>query len=109
AADSTAHDRGPDPDAERPRLTNRAHIARLLEQYYPPDLRRMRRGGVVHVWFYIDEDGAVTFKEVTRTSGECKLDASALLVSRSMRFEPAVSHGERVPVWVALPVVFSSR
>lgn len=97
------------PRSRRPRLANRSHVARLLESYYPPDLRELGVGGEVMVWFHIDEEGVVTFKQVERTSGECKLDAAALLVSDRMRFEPAVARGEPIPVWVAIPIVFSSR
>lgn len=95
--------------SKRPLLTNRPHIARLLEQYYPPDLRALGVGGDVHVLIHIDEQGAVTYKEVSRSSGECKLDAAALLVTRNMRFEPGVNRGERVPVWVEIPIFFRSR
>ncbi|HEU5207980.1 MAG TPA: TonB family protein [Longimicrobiales bacterium] len=109
SADSAAADEESSLPTRRPELSNRPHIARLLERYYPPDLRQLGIGGQVIVQFFVDEEGAVTFREVSRSSGECKLDAAALLVGREMRFEPAVSRGKRVPVWVAIPINFSSR
>lgn len=75
----------------------------------PADLRQLGIGGEARVQFFIDEQGAVMFREVYRSSGECKLGAAALLVGREMRFEPAVARGKRVPVWVAIPIIFSSR
>lgn len=109
ATDSVEADVEEHPPAKRPRLINRAHIARLLERYYPADLRQLGIGGEARVQFFIDEQGVVKFREVYRSSGECKLDAAALLVGREMRFEPAVARGKRVPVWVAIPIIFSSR
>ncbi len=97
------------PMAKPPRLANRPHIARLLESYYPPDLRELGVGGEALVWLHIDEEGVVTYKWVQRSSGECKLDAAALLVSDRMRFEPATTGGEPAAVYVAIPIVFSSK
>lgn len=98
------------PGATRPELRNRGEIARTLERYYPADLREAGIGGEALVWFYIDEKGDVAFQQVERSSGECGLDAAALLVADRMRFRPAtLRNGTPVAVWVAIPISFSSR
>ena len=48
------------PYTVRPDIKNRAEVARALEREYPPLLRDAGIGGTVQVWFFIDEQGAVS-------------------------------------------------
>lgn len=93
----------------RPELTNRAQVARMLTEAYPADLREAGISGETTVWFLIDSNGRVMQVRVQRTSGNDALDQAALRVAQQMTFTPAKLKGAPVPVWVAIPIVFSSR
>ncbi|MGH7445254.1 MAG: TonB family protein [Longimicrobiales bacterium] len=96
--------------ARPPRLRNRAGIARALEEIYPPDLRDQGIGGEAMLWVFVNEEGDVAFREIHTSSGECRFDTAALLVSEQFRFTPAVNEdGSKVAVWVAIPIKFTSR
>ncbi len=91
-----------------PRLKNRDEVARALQRYYPDMLRDAGIGGRVIVWFLIDETGKVRKYQVKQSSGHDALDQAALKVADVMEFTPALNRDQKVPVWVALPVVFSA-
>lgn len=93
----------------KPELVNTQEIARALQRTYPPLLRDAGVGGTAILWFLIDERGAVQKKQIFRASGHSSLDEAALAVAERMRFRPAENHGRKVPVWVQIPVTFSSR
>lgn len=93
----------------KPELANTQEIARALQRSYPPLLRDAGVGGTAVLWFLIDERGAVQKKQIFRQSGHQSLDDAALAVAERMRFRPAENHGRKVPVWVQIPVTFSSR
>ena len=57
------------PYTVRPDITNRAEVARALEESYPKELREAGIGATVNVWFLIDETGAVWRAMVDETSG----------------------------------------
>ena len=97
------------PFTVRPELKNRADVARLLERNYPPLLRDAGIGGETLVWFFIDESGRVQKTQINKSSGYDALDQAALAVAEQMEFSPALNRDKRVPVWVAIPIVFSSR
>ena len=44
---------------------------------------------------------------VATSSGHEALDEAGLRVARSMRFTPARNQGEIVPVWIAIPIMFT--
>ena len=91
-----------------PRLKNREEVAKALERYYPGMLREAGVGGKVLVWFFIDENGKVKKHQVKESSGHDALDQAALKVAGIMQFSPALNRDQHVPVWVALPVSFST-
>ncbi len=92
-----------------PSLRNREEVARALEQAYPATLRDEGVGGKVLVWFLIDETGKVQKYQVKQSSGHELLDRAALQVAGVMRFSPALNRDKHVPVWVALPIQFSTQ
>ncbi len=91
-----------------PRLKNRDETARALQRFYPDMLREAGVGGRVLVWFLIDETGHVRKYQVKESSGHDALDQAALKVADVMEFTPALNRDQKVPVWVALPIVFSA-
>ena len=97
------------PYTQEPELANAVDVARALQRNYPPLLRDSGVGGTTLVWFLIDERGAVQRKDIHRTSGHPALDEAALSVAERMRFRPAENDGEKVAVWVQIPITFSSR
>jgi len=92
-----------------PELKNRTEVARALERNYPPLLRDAGVGGTVLVWFFIDETGRVVKTQLNQSSGYQALDDAALRVANVMVFSPAQNRDRKVPVWVALPIVFKTK
>ncbi|HUG40460.1 MAG TPA: energy transducer TonB [Longimicrobiales bacterium] len=107
-AGSGADDRVPfvTPMDVAPRLLNAAEVQRALQRHYPPVLREAGIGGVVALWFHIDERGRVMETRIQRASGYDDLDGAALAVADGMEFSPALNRDRRIPVWVALEIVF---
>jgi TonB family protein len=92
-----------------PEVRNRAHVQRALEEEYPAELREAGIGGRAILYFHIDETGEVTDIRVDESSGHPELDQAALRVGAQFSFTPALNRDERVPVWIAIPVVFQAR
>jgi periplasmic protein TonB len=92
-----------------PEIRNREEIIQLISAVYPPDLRDAGVGGVVVVWFYIEEGGRVASTRVAQSSGFAPLDAAALQVSDRFVFSPALLNDQFVPVWVQFPITFQVR
>jgi TonB family protein len=92
-----------------PEIANREQVQQALVQEYPAMLRDAGIGGIVRVWFHLDETGRVTATRIMETSGHEGLDEAALRVANTMEFEPAVNRGEPVAVWVAFPIRFEVR
>ena len=97
------------PFTVRPDITNRVEVARAMEEGYPPLLRDAGIGGTVSVWFYLDETGKIQRLLVNEGSGHQELDDAALRVATSIRFTPAMNRDEPVPVWISLPITFTTR
>jgi len=97
------------PYTVRPELKNRDAVARALERYYPPLLRDAGIGGTVVVWFFIDENGVVRKFQIKQSSGHKALDDAALRVADIMQFSPAMNMDKRVPVWIEIPITFTTR
>jgi protein TonB len=97
------------PFTVRPDIKNRAEVARAMEREYPPLLRDAGIGGTVNIWFLIDEEGAVVRALVNETSGHKALDDAALKVAEIIEFTPALNRDKRVPVWISLPITFTTR
>jgi len=97
------------PFTVRPDIRNRAEVARALEREYPPLLRDAGIGGTVEVWFFIDDEGIVQRTAIDNSSGHQALDEAALGVARIIEFTPALNRDRRVPVWISLPITFTTR
>ncbi len=97
------------PYTVRPDIKNRTAVARALEREYPPLLRDAGIGGTVQVWFFIDEDGKVVNTQVNESSGHKALDDAAIQVANIIEFTPALNRDKRVPVWISLPITFTTR
>lgn len=93
----------------RPELRNRTEVARVLERNYPAMLRDAGIGGTVQLWVFINEQGQVQRTRVNNSSGYPQLDQAAEAVAREMRFSPALNRDQRVPVWIQIPVTFTTR
>mgnify|MGYP001821999590 CR=1 FL=1 len=96
------------PYTVRPDITNRAQVARALEETYPAELKERGIGGTVQVWFFIQETGRVGKTQVNETSGYPALDEAALTVGNVIEFTPAMNRDKAVPVWISLPITFAT-
>jgi periplasmic protein TonB len=75
---------------------------------YPPALYAQKVQGNVTLRIYIDSNGAIVSDStrVAETSGFSALDSAAMKGSRDLKFEPAKTRGQPVPVSILLPVYF---
>jgi periplasmic protein TonB len=75
---------------------------------YPPALYAQKVQGNVTLRIYIDSNGAIVPEStrVAETSGFNALDSAAMKGSRDLKFEPAKTQGQPVPVSILLPVFF---
>ncbi|MDX1493146.1 MAG: TonB family protein [Longimicrobiales bacterium] len=89
-----------------PDILNRDEIVNAMVRAYPPFLRDSGIGGIIQVFFFIDENGVVQETRIDRSSGYDALDEAALKVASLYRFSPAMNRDMRVPVWVSFPVEF---
>lgn len=89
-----------------PEILNREEIVDAMRKAYPPFLRDADIGGVVGVYFFIDDEGVVQATQVNTSSGHDALDQAALAVAELYRFSPALNRDARVPVWVSFPIEF---
>ncbi len=97
------------PYTVKPDYTNGDEVRRALEREYPPLLRDAGIGGTTIVWFFIDEQGVVQNQQVQMTSGHQALDDAALRVAPVFKFTPALNRDKAVPVWVQLPITFTTK
>lgn len=89
-----------------PNILNRDEVAKAMVASYPPLLRETGIGGIVRVYFFIDEAGRVQDYRIDQSSGHGQLDEAALAVAGLYRFSPALNRDVRVPVWVSFPIEF---
>lgn len=75
---------------------------------YPPALFAQKVQGNVTLRIYIDRSGQIIpdSTHVAETSGFSALDSAAVKGSRDLKFEPAKTQGQPVPVSILLPVFF---
>lgn len=92
-----------------PTLLNRDEVARSMVESYPEALRRSGIGGIVRVYFFVNQQGEVQDYRIHQTSGFDELDEAALAVADVYRFSPALNRDKVVPVWVSLPIEFQVR
>ena len=91
-----------------PDLLNEREVQRALEREYPPLLRDAGIGGTVKVHFFIDEEGVVKDTRIDESSGHSALDEAALRVADVFEFTPALNRDKKVPVWISLPITFTT-
>jgi TonB family protein len=96
------------PFTVRPDIKNRQDLSSALEREYPPLLRDAGIGGMAQVWFFVDETGTVARTLINQTSGHQALDEAALRVAEVIQFTPALNRDEPVPVWISLPINFTT-
>jgi protein TonB len=75
--------------------------------HYPPELRRSRRQGTVHVVFLVDPQGRVTSPKVEKSTDPA-FERVALEAVRQWRFEPGTRKGEKVQFKMRVPITFSA-
>jgi len=75
---------------------------------YPPALYAQKVQGNVTLRIFIDSNGAIVpdSTRIAETSGFTALDSAAMKGSRDLKFEPAKTLGQPVPVSILLPVYF---
>ena len=75
---------------------------------YPPALYAQKVQGNVTLRIFIDSDGSLVpdSTRIAETSGFTALDSAAMKGSRDLKFEPAKTQGQPVPVSILLPVYF---
>ena len=92
-----------------PQVQNRADVGRALEQEYPSELREAGIGGTVLVFFYLNDEGGVERVRLHESSGFAALDEAGLRVAETFEFSPAFNRDQRVPVWIQIPITFTTR
>lgn len=90
-----------------PQLVQSEDFAQAMVRHYPSELRKMGMGGTVNVVALIDGRGEVAEVSIKSPGQIQELDEAAIRVMRETRFEPAVSGGCRMRVWIQLPIHFS--
>jgi len=93
----------------QPDIRNRSEVERGLVREFPLLLWDAGIGGTVDVWFFIDEQGKVQNTVIEKTSGHTALDEAAMRVADIIQFTPALNRDKRVPVWISLPITFTTR
>lgn len=75
---------------------------------YPPALYAQKVQGNVTLRIFIDSQGSIIADStrIAETSGFTALDSAAMKGSRELKFEPAKTQGQPVPVSILLPVFF---
>lgn len=75
---------------------------------YPPALYAQKVQGNVTLRIFINRDGTIVpdSTRIAETSGFTALDSAAMKGSRDLKFEPAKTQGQPVPVSILLPVYF---
>jgi TonB family protein len=91
-----------------PDLKNRQAAVTSVESYYPDSLKAAGIGGTVKVWVYIDEQGVVRETRLGESSRIDALDQAALAAASEFEFTPALNRDQVVPVWVQIPIAFST-
>jgi TonB family protein len=91
-----------------PRIRNRAELARLLAEGFPPALRDSGVQGTATLRFRVLENGAVDSAtvQVTHSTHEA-FNEPAIAAVRRLVATPAMVNGRPVKVWVELPLTFT--
>ncbi len=97
------------PYTQQPEIVDRAKAIEAVERAYPERLRRTGIEGKTTVWLFIDTDGRVKNARVKDSSGYAELDSAAVAAARQFEFTPARNRDKVVPVWIAVPISFTTR
>jgi TonB family protein len=75
---------------------------------YPAALYARKVQGNVTLRLHVDRDGQVSpdSTRIEESSGYAALDSAAVKGSQELRFAPAKSHGDAMPVTILFPVYF---
>jgi len=92
-----------------PEVRNRQDVQRALEREYPSILRDAGIGGQVIMHFFINDQGVTEQVLVAQSSGHQQLDDAAVRVAGVFQFTPALNRDQRVPVWIQIPITFTTR
>ncbi len=79
-----------------------------ISPQYPPELKRNRVQGEVHLIFIVDEFGNVKRPRVSKSSNR-EFNENAIKAVRQWKFEPGEKDGRKVKTRVRLPLSFSLR
>ena len=92
-----------------PRIKNPESLAEAKKREYPPALRDAGITGTAQVWILIDQEGVVRKTLINESSGQEALDEAALRVASVFQFTPPLNRDEPVPVWITMPITFTTR
>ena len=96
--------------AARPRLLNEEQMVEAIAAEFPPELRALRRSGVVTLMVNVGTDGSPQEVRIGESSGYLQFDEAAMRVAVFLRFSPALlSNGDPVASWVSFPIRFRVR
>ena len=73
---------------------------------YPPDMKKKKIQGTVHVLFIVDKDGRVTEPKVQKSDNPA-FDTAALTAVKRWRFEAGKKNGQAVPFRMRVPITFA--
>ncbi|MBM4164124.1 MAG: energy transducer TonB [Lentisphaerae bacterium] len=73
---------------------------------YPPEMKKKRLQGTVHIVFIVDKDGRVKDPKVQKSDNPA-FDASALGAIKRWRFEPGKVGGQSVQFRMRVPITFA--
>lgn len=100
----------PSADEDLPRFGDYVYVEQLpeaitkLEPEYPALAREASVSGTVMIQALVGRDGRVKDTRIVKSIP--MLDAAAVACVRQWVFKPALTHGQPVAVWVAVPVAF---
>jgi TonB family protein len=94
------------PFTRAPQIKDEHEALRIVDRYYPEDLKDHAIGGTVGLWVRVGADGQVKNALVDWTSGNRQLDGAAIAAVREIRFIPAENLKKAVAVWVQIPIQF---
>jgi protein TonB len=86
---------------QRPRV-----IFQRMPQY-PPELRKQKRQGTVHIIFRVDTRGRVFDPKVEKVTDPAFAEP-ALEAVKQWKFEPGTRNGEKVPFKMRVPITFNA-
>ena len=79
-----------------------------ISPQYPPELKRNRVQGEVHLIFIVDQFGNVKRPRVSKSTNR-EFNENAIKAVRQWKFEPGEKDGRQVMTRVRLPLAFSLR